>query len=375
MTDDDRAIWQLLLAEATIPDVKASPIGWAAWSHAHPTAGGRIVVARDGGRPVAIAALAPDHLAWRGLHARRIASAGDLHWRCGYPVTSRDVRRAIGALLDELTRTGGWDVLALGPMLTDSPALAALVDVGTARGLHPVVGAAGRAPRVVIAGDWAGYYRSRSAKLRATVTSGERRLASRGRLALEEHRGGPDLDAALDAFYRIEASGWKGTEGSAIACDPVLRGFYDRLAAEAAARGQLRLFLLRAGDTVIAGDYALEHGGGVYLLKTAYDASWARGSPGQVLRKRVLAHLWSTGDVRAYDLMSGGGSHGDYKLRWANDVRAYAEVRLFHPRTVRGRALGGLVRIRHAVDEPPPDAPRLNCQSRAPALPSWSRSR
>ena len=75
----------------------------------------------------------------------------------------------------------------------------------------------------------------------------------------------------------------------------------------------------------------------------------------------------AAGEVQTYDLMSGAGPHGGYKARWANDARAYAEVRLFHPRTVRGVALGGLVQIKHAVDEPAPAPPMLRCQSMRPA--------
>ena len=293
MTGEERATWEGLLAGAAIPDVKASPIGWSAWAATHPHGGGRLVVARDRGRPVALAALAPDHLAWRGLHARRMASAGDLHWRCGYPMTDRDVPAAIDALLDELIATGGWDVLALGPMLEDSPALDALLDVGAARGLHPMVGPAGAAPRIVVDGTWDAYYRI--AQQQAPRDGGQRRAAADGarrRWSSTSTAAGPSWRRALDAFYRLEASGWKGAEGSAIACDRGLRGFYDRLADEAAARGRLRLFLLRAGDQVDGRRLRPRARRRIYMLKTGYDRRGPGASPGQVLRKHVLARLW-----------------------------------------------------------------------------------
>src|SRR5262249_46909637 len=58
MTDDERALWEHLMAEQPIPDVKALPLGLAAWLRHHPGEACRLVVARAAGQPVAVAPLA-----------------------------------------------------------------------------------------------------------------------------------------------------------------------------------------------------------------------------------------------------------------------------------------------------------------------------
>jgi len=350
VTGEERAIWERLAAEQPILDVMASPLGWEAWQRVHAGDTSRIVVARRGGQPVALASLATAHRPLRALGATRLLPAGDLHWVCSYPITGRDVTSGVRALLEQLAADRHWDELVLGPMLAASPSCRALTAVGTALGMRPLVDDFGRAPRVVIAGDWQTYYASRSAKLRADVAHGERRLAKLGPVVLEEHRGGAALDAALRSFLTVEATGWKLSAGSAIACDPTLCALYTELAHEAAARGRLRIYLLRAGEQVVAANFAIEHERGLFQLKTGYDAAYAKASPGQVLHKQVLARLWTSGDIDYLDFMTGGGDHASYKQRWANDVRTYVEVRLFRPHSPRGQALAGLVRLKRAID-------------------------
>jgi len=350
VTGEEREIWDRLVAEQPIPDVMASPLGWEAWQRVHADEASQIVVARDGDEPVALAALATVHRPLGALHATRLLPAGDLHWACSYPITGRDVTAGVRSLLSQLASKRDWDELLLGPMLAASPTFAALMTVGEELGMLPVVDARGSAPRTLIAGSWETYYAGRSANLRAEVARGERKLAKLGPIVLEEQRGGAGLDAALHAFFGVEATGWKRATGTAIACDPTLRALYTELAREAAACGRLRMFLLHAGDHVVAASYTIEHERGVFLLKTGYDDAYAKASPGYVLHKQLLARLWASGDVDYFDFMTGGGDHAGYKLRWANDTRAYMQVRLFRPRSLRGLALAGLVRLKRAVE-------------------------
>ena len=337
MTGEERAIWDHLLAAEPVADVKASPLGLAMLPREP-----RLVIARHAGAPVALAVLDEDHLPWRRLHARRLASAGDDHWRFGPLVTAGDAPTAIDALLDTLEDADDWDVLALGPMLP-GPVLAALIAQTEARQMRPRVTAATPAPRVVFEGTWDAYFAQRSSNLRSTVRRCERHLQELGQLVLEEHRDG----SGLDQFFAIEASGWKGTSGTAIAVAPGLRDRYARLATQAAATGQLRLYLLRAGTTIVAGDLAILHDRALFMLKTGYADPLAKLSPGQVLHMRVLERLWTSDDVRSYDFMP-GEEHARYKRQWANDVRAYATVRLFHPRRMRGQLLAAFAGLRSA---------------------------
>ncbi len=347
MTSVELAAWERLSNERPVLDARAAALGWRAWQRAHAADdASEVVIARRGSEPVALAALTRRTGTLRRLRVRTLEPAGDDHWRCLYPITGRDVAAGMRALLARLASGRDWDELVLGPML-EGLELDTLVVEGAALGMRPLVTPTGRAYRTVFRGTWEAFYASRSANLRSIVSRGQRRLAELGPLALDEHRSA-DGDA-LAAFFAAEASGWKGAGGDAIASDPTRRAFYEELAREAASRGSFRLFVLRAGERVVAGDYCLEHEGDLFMLKTGYDDALAKCSPGQVLRARVLAALWAARDTHAFDFMPGGGDHADYKQRWANSSRAYAELRLFHPRTLRGQALARVVPLKRVV--------------------------
>jgi CelD/BcsL family acetyltransferase involved in cellulose biosynthesis len=337
-----RRLWERLAAAHPIPDVMASSLGWFA-SELDPSI--RIVIGRSGAVPVGLLALAKKPIAsWRRLFARRYVSAGDLHWQWRYPIG--DAR----AVLEQLVAEGGWDELVLGPVLAESATRRELESAAQRLGMRPLVRDAGCAPRIAIRGTWREFYASRSGKLRADVSHGERHLAKLGPVTIEEVRGGDRLDAALAEFFRVEATGWKLEERSAIACDPRLQERYVALAREAAAQGKFRTFLLSAGDHVIAANYCIEHLGELFQLKTGYDAAHGKASPGHVLHKRVLEKLFEGGGCTSLDFMTGGGQHGGYKERWANDVRAYTEIHLFRPRRPRAQMLARLVRMKHERD-------------------------
>lgn len=287
---------------------------------------------------------------WKKLFARRLVSAGDLHWPCRYPITGPDIVGDTRALLVQLAQEGGWDELVLGPMLADGASLAALASVGDALGMRPLVTPTGPSPRTLIRGTWAEFYAARSSMLRADVSRGEKRLAKLGPLRLEHARQGPEVEAALEAFLRVEATGWKRESGTAIACDPRLRERYTTLARAAEAMGKLHVFVLHAGDRAVAADYCIEHEGNLYGLKTGYDAAHGKASPGHVLRHYVLEHMWTAGTHLGFDFMPGGAEHNQHKERWANDIRSYAEVRLFRPRRPHGQLLALATRAKRAFE-------------------------
>ena len=53
-------------------------------------------------------------------------------------------------------------------------------------------------------------------------------------------REGYDLDELLDEGFRVEGSGWKQRQGTAVADNPHIGRFYRKFAAWAAERGWLR---------------------------------------------------------------------------------------------------------------------------------------
>jgi hypothetical protein len=71
----------------------------------------------------------------------------------------------------------------------------------------------------------------------------------------------------LSRFYELERSGWKGKQGTAIACSERTRDFYNRIATNAARHGYLSLDFLEIDGRPICGHLAFRIAGRYYLAK------------------------------------------------------------------------------------------------------------
>lgn len=114
-----------------------------------------------------------------------------------------------------------------------------------------------------------------------------RAVAKQGALTFRRSRGKAALDA-LDAFLALEASGWKGEAGTAIACLPEDAAYIRRLAELFAAADGLQIDTLLLDGQVLAMGLFLESGDRRHFLKIAYDEAQARHSPGRTLTIAML---------------------------------------------------------------------------------------
>jgi CelD/BcsL family acetyltransferase involved in cellulose biosynthesis len=129
---------------------------------------------------------------------------------------------------------------------------------------------------------------------------------------------GPEVGDALEEGLRIEAAGWKGRAGTAIAADETTHRFYSLLARRAARRGWLRLHFLRVGERRIAFDFSLFYAGKAFMLKPAYDPAFAACSPYSQLLVRILQDHFARG-VKEFDFL---GREDGWKFDWATRTRS-----------------------------------------------------
>jgi CelD/BcsL family acetyltransferase involved in cellulose biosynthesis len=142
-----------------------------------------------------------------------------------------------------------------------------------------------------------------------------------------------DLDAILDRGFAVEASGWKGREGTAILSTPETAQFYRAVAHAFQASGELRLSWLDLDGEMVAFDLCLLYRGRLYLLKTGFDEARRRLAPGLVLRLSVLERCFEMG-LEAHELLGGAD---DWKLKFATSERRHVTLRSFGRRpTARG---------------------------------------
>jgi CelD/BcsL family acetyltransferase involved in cellulose biosynthesis len=117
-------------------------------------------------------------------------------------------------------------------------------------------------------------------------------------VVLEDRAGDPD---ACEEFMRLEASGWKGRGGTALAADPAHAAFFREVCAAFAARGRLQLLRLGTPDRAVAMQCNLIAGGTLFCFKVAYDETLARWSPGVQLEARAVDVFHGRTDVALAD--------------------------------------------------------------------------
>jgi len=148
--------------------------------------------------------------------------------------------------------------------------------------------------RALLAGDSspAAYLEAAmSAKKRKELRRQHNRLAEEGALAFERLEGEDGLAAWTDEFLALEAAGWKGEAGSALASAPDTRAVFEQALAGAAAAGRLERLALRLDGRAIAMLVNFITPPGAYSFKTAFHEGYARFSPGMLLQLENLALL------------------------------------------------------------------------------------
>jgi CelD/BcsL family acetyltransferase involved in cellulose biosynthesis len=132
---------------------------------------------------------------------------------------------------------------------------------------------------------------SLSGKKRKELRRQHRRLAEEGELTTERTTGREDLARWTEEFLALEQAGWKGKEGSALACDPATAALFGEALAGAAERGKLERLAIRLDDKPLAMLATFLAPPGAFSFKTAFDEDFARFSPGVLLQRENLELL------------------------------------------------------------------------------------
>jgi len=239
---------------------------------------------------------------------------------------------AAGTLASGVARRG-FRRLVLWPLDPADPVVGAIRTASTANGVRILDRQVFASPFVDTGSGWDAYQRTIYPKsLRETVRR-RRRLAERGRVALDVRDGTDGLDALLEEGFSIEAAGWKGDRGTSIASSPATERFYRDVARWAGSRRWLRLAFLRVDDTAIAFDLSLEVGGVHYLMKTGYRPEWSRFAPGMAIRLEMIRRAFDLGLDR-YDFL---GGESEWKRVWTQTSVPRLRVEAFD-RTAAGTA-------------------------------------
>ena len=245
-------------------------------------------------------------------YGRRLANlACWTHPNCflGAPLVAPGFERAFWrALLEWADRKAGKALfLHLSGLPLGGPLHQALADVvaetGRPSGLvfreERAMMAAGQSPEEYFTGALSGKKRK---ELRRQLA----RLCEEGQVNFVRQADGEGLDEWIDRFLELEALGWKGKAGSALAQLGATEALFRESLTGAAAQGRLERLSLTLDGRPIAMLANFITAPGAFSYKTTYDEAYSRFSPGVLLQCENLLML-DRKDVRWTDSCAAEG--------------------------------------------------------------------
>jgi CelD/BcsL family acetyltransferase involved in cellulose biosynthesis len=243
-----------------------------------------------------------------------------------------EIEPMLWAMGEHLCRRRDWDVLEMARLraATAERVLRIWPQIGL-----PIRARGGARQRYLpLNGYWEEVSANFDGVLLKNLRRREKRLRQHGPLEVRLHTGHHHLRELLDQCFQVEASGWKGREGTAIRCRPPVERFYRQLAFRLAGRNQLRIYGLWQQDQLLAFQFCVTNGRRMGSLKVGYLDSHREYSPGQILQHSVLRMAWEEGHAR-YDFL---GEDQPHQAAWAPLTETLVHLRVYN-RTLRGRAM------------------------------------
>ena len=129
-----------------------------------------------------------------------------------------------------------------------------------------------------------------SRKFRSNLRNAHRKLEALDGVHVENATDAPSLGRELEAFFQVEASGWKGEAGTqtAIRLKHELMAFYRDIAVTLRGIGRCEINGLYAEGRCIASLFCVRTGAEYTALKIGHDDRYARAAPGQLLLEWTL---------------------------------------------------------------------------------------
>ncbi len=288
--------WDRLAAEASEPNPFAER--WCLQSALHlldPERQARLVMVRDGSDGPVIGimpiALAPHYGRLPLRHVTGWAHPNHFH---GAPLVRAGFESLFWSILLGWCDAAPWARTLLHvPRLTeDGPLHRALVDVARVRGGEAEV--VHREERALLASTlspaayWDAAVRGKKRKEHRRQAN---RLAEQGVVRCRRWRAGEAIEPWIDAFLDLEARGWKGRAGSALASHSDTQAWFRAIVGGGADAGRLDMRALDLDERPLAMLINFRAPPGGFSFKTAFDEDYARFSPGVLLQQENLDWL------------------------------------------------------------------------------------
>lgn len=257
-----------------------------------------------------------------------------------------DAAGALRAAWQHLRQLSGWDAIEL-VNVPQGGAAEKLLTIAKDEGFPTYCYEYARSPYIPLNGQRPGGDFSRfgrSSRFRYHLRQGWREMNKQAPLRV---RRVEKVDPkALQFFYRLERSGWKGRKGTAIACSQETQQFYDSIVRGAEEFGYLSMYFLDMGEATVAAHLAFTYGGRYFPVKVAYDENFSEFGPGHLIIGRVLEDCVLRG-LTEFDCL---GDWTDAKAKWTETVRPHSFCAIYR-KSAQGHVLCAGAQLRHDLNQ------------------------
>ncbi len=145
------------------------------------------------------------------------------------------------------------------------------------------------------------------------------------------------VNVAIEAFLALEASGWKGAQGSALVLEPGRAAFARAALRGLAAEGRLRILALYVGGEPVAIGLLLIHGRCGFLWKLAVSEAHIAAAPGVLFIQSFTE--WAAG--QELDHIDSCAAPGDQMIEamWPERINLCDVLVSARPESVSARLL------------------------------------
>lgn len=156
--------------------------------------------------------------------------------------------------------------------------------------------------RISLTGAFEDYWKGRGRYFVDDLRRQTRRLEEQGiRMEFIAERDPGRVAECIRDYAKLESTGWKGREGTAVTAESQQGLFYREVLEQFCSRGEGVIYRLLFRGVPVASDLCLERDGMMVVLKIAYDESLQGISPGKFIHREILKHLFREGKTQVLE--------------------------------------------------------------------------
>jgi Acetyltransferase (GNAT) domain len=200
----------------------------------------------------------------------------------------------IEAFLSAIEKGALPKVLNLPSLDAEGPCYSALLKALARRGIDPLVVSKLSRPYVTRQ-----FGVKRSGSTRKKLRQDWNRLSAHGTADVVNDRTSAGVREAFETFLALEKVSWKGDRGTAVLSRETDAAFVRRMIENLAEKRNASVAQLRVNGEVVAAQVLMYCGNTAYTWKTAFDAAYAKYSPGALLVDKITDELLASAEIEA----------------------------------------------------------------------------